>query len=235
VAVADAWYEHNTHHNQVESISFRFEMNNGLGATGVWLKETSTGARAPLTIVLDDRGKQAADKPQNHTQVVADRMERGEQVLAADLLFTGDDAPDAFAFTDEEVHDDSTNALFDEMLAASGVRPLGMEAAQLIALAEWAKSTWNPSSIRVETRGIRSQMISLVAAGLKPSLFSEIENDGGMNSLAYLLEKPVLYAEAPDLFCLDLYKDFDVGQLEALASPSRVFSQNPVVSPSAGR
>ncbi len=29
----------NIHHDQVESMSYRFEMSNGLSATGVWLKE----------------------------------------------------------------------------------------------------------------------------------------------------------------------------------------------------
>ncbi len=217
VKITHAWYEYDTHHNQVESLSYRFEMSNGLGATGIWLKQSSTRAHAPLTIVLNDGGKRtAATERWSHTAEVANRMERGEQVLAADLLFTGDDAPTAPTY------------FFTEMLAAAGERPLGMEAAQLIALAEWAQTKWTPSQIRVETTGIRSQMISLVAASLKPRLFSEIENHGGMSSLSYLLAKPVPYTAAPDLFCLDLYKDFDVDQLEALACPSRVIERSPV-------
>ena len=43
-----------------------------------------------------------------------------------------------------------------------------------------------------------------------------------MRSLGYLLEKPVAYKDAPELFCLDLYKEFDVDRLALLAGPTRV-------------
>ena len=35
--------------------------------------------------------------------------------------------------------------------------------------------------------------------------------------LAKLLDAPVTYEAAPDLFCLDLYKEFDLDRLAALA------------------
>ena len=57
VTLSEALPEFDTYHNQVESISYRFELSNGLGATGVWLKEVSTPAGAPFTIVLNDGGK----------------------------------------------------------------------------------------------------------------------------------------------------------------------------------
>lgn len=107
-----------------------------------------------------------------------------------------------------------------------------MEAAQLAGIARWAKAKWNPASIQLETTGIRTQTISLAAAALEPHLFSKIANYGGMQSLQYLLEKPVSYEDAPDLFCLDLYKDFDIGQLKALASPTHVVERNLKETPS---
>ena len=221
VRVSHAWEEDNTHHNEVESVSYRFEMNNGLGATGVWLKDVPTRPNAPLTIVLNDGGKKAAaDQLWDRIPEVADRMERGEQVLAVDLLFTGDAAPDQPA------------EVITEMLAAIGERPLGMEAAQLTAIAKWSEAKWSPASIRLETTGIRSQIVSLVAAALEPHLYTEVENYGGMRSLSYLLDKPVTYDAAPDLFCLDLYKDFDIERLEALASPAKVAEVNYVELPS---
>ncbi len=215
VEVQHAWLEYDTDHNQVQSVSYRFEMNNGLGATGVWLKQASTPKGAPLTIVLNDGGfKAAAAERRQRLFEVADRMERGEEVLVANLLFTGDDSPD------QPAH------LFTEMLAAAGERPLGMGAAQLVALAHWARKRWLPPRIRVETCGIRTEMIALVTAALEPNLFSEVSITGGMRSLSYLLDKPVGYEEAPDLFCLDLYKDFDIDRLELLAQPARVVTHD---------
>jgi len=201
----------NTHHNGVESISYRFEMANGLSATGVWLKEVQIGNHPPLTIVINDKGKKgAATQIWDRVPEVAHRMERGEQVLAADLVGMGDAAPD------KPFH------LFAEMLAATGERPLGMEAAQLISVARWAQEEWGPPQIRLEGTGIRSQVAALVASALEPKLFSQVELDGGMQSLSYLLEKPVAYADAPDLFCLDLYKNFDLDRLIVLAKRAEV-------------
>jgi hypothetical protein len=47
-------------------------------------------------------------------------------------------------------------------------------------------------------------------------------NQNAMKSLSYLLDKPVPFRSAPELFCLDLYKDFDVDSLSALASPTEI-------------
>jgi hypothetical protein len=75
--------------------------------------------------------------------------------------------------------------------------------------------------------GIRNQAAALVAAALEPDLFSEIVVRDGMRSFAYVFEKPVTYAQAPELFCLDLYKEFDIDRLEALAAPVTVQSRQP--------
>ena len=211
VAVSHIMRVANTHHDQVESVSYRFEMSNGLSSTGTWLKEVQVGDSAPLTIVINDKGKKgAATEVWDREFEVAHRLERGEQVLAVDLVGMGDAAPD------------QPFDLIAEMLAATGERPLGMEAAQLISVARWAQEQWAPSQIRLEGTGIRSQAISLVASALEPRLFSQVELQGGMHSLSYLLDEPVEFKDAPDLFCLDLYEDFDLDQLAALAKPAEV-------------
>ncbi len=211
VEMSRAWPEFNTYHNQVESISYRFEMDNGLSATGSWIKDVPTPANAAMTVFLNDQGRKGAGaEVRDRFPAVAARLERGEQALVLDLLFTGEAAPPRHA------------ELMAEMLAATGERPLGMEAAQLIGIIHWAQQTWAPQRVRLESDGIRSQMVSLIAAALQPQLFSTVEIHQGMRSLSYLLEKPVRYQDAPDLFCLDLYKDFDIDSLEALTEPTRV-------------
>jgi hypothetical protein len=79
-----------------------------------------------------------------------------------------------------------------------------------------------PEPIFLESTGIRNQMTGLIAAALEPSAFSEFLIREGMISLAYLLDKPVLYEEASYLFCLDLYKEFDIDSLVALAETTKV-------------
>jgi hypothetical protein len=55
-----------------------------------------------------------------------------------------------------------------------------------------------------------------------------------MESLGHLLDKPVSYQEAPELFCLDLYKEFDIESLTALTEPTKVvqtpLSTRPAIS-----
>ncbi len=71
---------------------------------------------------------------------MAQRVNRGERVLAADLIFTGDATLPGRA-PERNV----------QLLAAVGARPLGVEVAQLVALAHW----FGPGT-RLETYGIRS-------------------------------------------------------------------------------
>ena len=199
---ARPWLLDDTKDKGLESHSARFDFSNGLTATAVGLFAISA-TPGTTTIVLNDKGRKAA------AEQVSDRVNRGEAVLAADLLFTGDSVPQHGA------------AAFAQMLASAGDRPLGLEAAQLIALAGWARSR-GAQTVRVETGGIRAQTIAMAAAALRPGLFREIVVSSGMRSLGYLFEKPVEYQAAPDLFCLDLYKEFDLDQLAKLASPTVV-------------
>ena len=110
------------------------------------------------------------------------------------------------------------------MIVAEGRRPVGMEAAQLLALDHWLKNS-GAKRVRAEARGMRMQpWLWCVRAGTQP--FSEVMIHDGIRSLGYLISKPVHYEDAADLFCLDLYKDFDVDELAAMGGPSTIFYEN---------
>jgi dienelactone hydrolase len=201
VKVARAWALANTKRKGLETRSYRFEFSSGLSATGVWLKAIAAPENAPVTLVLNDQGKKSAQA------AVSDRVNRGEQVLAVDLLFTGDAAPQK-----------PGPHAYAQMLATLGERALGIEAAQLAGLTAWT----GRRPVRVEASGIRSEMAALAAAALDPAGFSEIVIRDGLRSLGQLLAAPVEYQAAPDLFCLDLYRQFDVERLVELAAPVKV-------------
>jgi hypothetical protein len=205
VEIEHEWALWNTKNKGIETRSYQFLFANGLSATGVWAKAISSADDAPATIVLNDRGKKVS------ANEVADAIDRGRQVLAADLVFTGDAAP--------KPYDIDNYAL---MLATTGDRALGVEASQLITLSRWLAKSARNRQVRLETSGIRTQVVALIAAALQPSLFSGVVVRDGMPSLRYLLDAPVKFESAPDLFCLDLYKEFDVDRLAALAAPVRV-------------
>ena len=46
-----------------------------------------------------------------------------------------------------------------------------------------------------------------------------------MDSLSHLYAVPVTYQQAPGLFCRDLYKEFDLDQLEVLAQPTEILHE----------
>jgi dienelactone hydrolase len=211
VTLQQPWLEDDSHHSGLESLSYRFEFSNGLSATGVRIRGLATPENAPMTIVLNDQGKQGAAKETwDRLPEIGARLARNEQVLVVDLVFTGDAAPDIASWS------------FGDMLRAIGSRPLGLEAAQLLAVTNWAHQQWSPQQIRLETSGMRSQVQALAAAALEPTLFQKLVTHRGMQSLRYLFENAVDFQDAPDLFCLDLYKYFDLDLLEQLAQPTTV-------------
>ena len=208
VELADPWPTAMSKSRDVQSVSYLFQLSNGLSASGMWLRSILQSTdTAPVTIVLNDDGRAAA------VDSVWQRFSRGEQVLALDLMFTGSPwkGKDTFEFA--------------QMLGGLGERPLGLQAAQLIRIARWAEQKSGTAKVRLEVSGMRNQAAALVAAALEPDLFSEIAVRQGIRSFSYLLDKPVTYAQAPELFCLDLYKEFDIDRLEALAAPVPVQSR----------
>jgi len=205
VHIGHLWSVATSKRKDLQTTSYIFQMTNGLSANGVWLRSIlQSSDSAPVAIMLDDRGKEAA------AEAVSDAVNRGEQVLALDLMFTGSSWKETGPFE------------FAQLLDGLGDRPLGMEASQLITVARWAKERAGVSSVRLEAAGIRTQVISLVAAALEPALFSSLKARNGIRSLSYVLDLPVRFEQAPELFCLDLYKDFDIDRLEALAAPTKV-------------
>jgi len=214
VNVQSTWKINNSDNRGLESLSYRLEFSNGLSATAVWAKAISSPNDAPSTIVLNDSGKNAA------ALEVSSRVNRGEQVLAADLLFTGDATPEKPSPADYAL-----------LLTATGDRPIGLEAAQLIALARWLGVLARIPQVRIESTGLRSQVVALIAASIEPGLFSEISIAKGIKSLAYLLDTPVAYRTTSDLFCLDLYKEFDLDSLAQAAAPVKISYPKSEVQP----
>lgn len=208
VDVKHGWALHNTKNRGVESVSYRIHFSDGLVASALWGKGIATAEGAPASILLLDEGKAKAAQP------ASDRINRGEQVLVADLILTGQAQP--------RRRNESDSHRYAQLLATVGDRPLGIRASHLLALAEWLKNHHAASEVRVEAQGFRSQVATLLGATLDPTAFSEVRIEKGIKSLRHLLTKPVPYREAPELFCLGLYPEFDLERLVTLARPTLV-------------
>ena len=205
VKLESAWPIANTWGGGLKTIGYRFDLNNGLSADGTWLKATVTPDDAPWTVVLDDEGKKDA------VPIISDRVNRGQQVLGLDLLFTGDAAPSKYSYP-----------VYDRMLALMGDRSLGMEAAQLVTIIRWLQKQSGHKTGELEVIGMRNQAVALVTAALEPSLFTQVTVHKGLHSWAEIFEKPIRYLNEPELFCLDLYKNFDLDRLAVIATPTHI-------------
>jgi dienelactone hydrolase len=207
VSVENAWRMANAKQLGLHTISYRFDFDNELSASGIWLAAISSRADAPVTIVLNDNGYKASEA------MVTARVNRGEQVLALDTVLNGATMPR-----------ESNGSVWPMMLVTNGDRPLGLEVAQLLATARWVQKTTGQATMRVETEGIRSQMVGLIAAALEPGVFGTIVSNEVLASLGELLQEPLVFRATPELFCQDLYKYFDIDQLETMAAPTSIES-----------
>ena len=221
-SVARSWRLWSERREELTTLSYRFELDDGLGATAVWLTPTGARADAALTIVLHDGGRRAAD------DVVARSLARGEHVLALDLLFFGEMVPEqpvspgADLGVDATARPQRTGANYQMLVNTLGARPLGIQASHLLGVARWATGVAGQRRVRVETTGVRTQMVALAAAALESRALDRVVSREAMPSLRHLLDERVQFRVAPELFCLDLYKEFDVDRLTALAEPTAV-------------
>jgi dienelactone hydrolase len=199
-----SWRLASTRKPGLHSYAYRFDFSNGLSATGIWVAGSNSLSDAPATIVISDKGYKAT------AANVAERVNRGEQVLALEPLLFGSMSPD-----------EGDQGYWEMLVASSGDRPLGLEVNQLLGVAKSFREI-SKQKVRVETEGIRGQVVALIAAAVEPDLFSEVQSNEVMDSLRFLLDSPVPYRSAADLFCLDFYEYFDIDSLTALASPVKL-------------
>ena len=223
VTLTHAWPISATHEKGVESHAYRFEFSNGLSATGILFRSVTALETAPTTILMADAGMPS-------TMVdVADDVDRGQRVLVLNPLFFSEGKLDA---------DDRAGAtVFAQLLTALGERPLGMEAAQVNAVVQWLGEDLDHGSptpnnfhlperptpaVRIVTTGPRAQLIAMVAAAIHPKYFSALDSRESIPSLATVYDHPENFVQAPEIMCIDLYRDFDINTLAAIASPVKV-------------
>jgi hypothetical protein len=75
---------------------------------------------------------------------------------------------------------------------------------------------------------MRMQLVALTASAIAPDLYSEVTVHEGIQSLGYLLTAPIHYETSADMFCLDLYKDFDLNEISALVGKTVISNENPI-------
>ena len=167
-----------------------------------------TGKPSGTCILTSDWGRQSM------LGDVVKLLAEGKRVIAVDLLGFGEADPGS----DPKDHDDVM--LF--LIATVGERPLGIQAAQLDAIAQWAAETSEEQEIEIIADGPRNSLIALIAAALEPDFPLGLTLRHSRKSLREIIDQNLRIEDAPEQFCFGLFKYFDVPQLVVLAGSDAV-------------
>ncbi|HEX3726388.1 MAG TPA: acetylxylan esterase, partial [Pirellulales bacterium] len=169
------------------------------------IRATST-MQAKSAIVIADAGRSAAG------EAIALLVEQGWRAWAVDPLLYGESKIKA---QDPEY----TYPLF---LAAVGERALGIQAAQLMAIARLVGDASGGQGVKIVAVGPRASMAALAAAATAPREIAEVELNDAHASLKELVERDIGVESEPELFAFGLLAEFDVHHLVAMAAPRPV-------------
>jgi hypothetical protein len=160
---------------------------------------TETPGATKTALVLNDAGF-AADK------VTAPKLAKaGYRVVEMDPWY--------FGASKLSSHD----YLFALQLGCFGDRPLGLQAAQVNAVAQWAKG-----EVHVVAVGPRTSLIALCAAAVDTKAIGSLELQGSWATLRQVLEDNRTMLQTPEVFCFGLLEQADILQLAGLVAPRPV-------------
>lgn len=169
------------------------------------VSESATESGETVLLVADEGRASAAEE-------AARLVSAGKRVVAVDPLLWGESKIGA---RDPEY----TFSLF---LAAVGERPLGIQAAQLAAIARWLNADHGDKPIEIVAVGRRASAAALVAAAVEAQAIGRVELAGSLASFKQLIEENIALEKLPELFAFGLLAEFDVCQIVALSAPRPV-------------
>jgi hypothetical protein len=156
-----------------------------------------------IAIVFGDDGRKSLEK------MVNSRLASGQRVLAVDPIGFGE------AFKGVE-------AMELQMIATVGERPLGIQVAQLQAIAAWLGKENPSASVTLVASGPRASVAALIATAIGPEFVDGVAMHDSWPSLKEFIRQDLECKDAPEIACFGLLEDFDIPQLEALIAPRAV-------------
>ncbi|MBI5085617.1 MAG: acetylxylan esterase [Acidobacteria bacterium] len=167
--------------------------------------EFSLAGSRGTTIVMGDAGKAALGAE------IRALLESGQRVVAVDPFYFG------------ESRIAERDFLFALLASALGERPLGIQSAQVAAVARALKSQYG--AVSLAAFGPRTSLIALVAAAVETDAIESVRLVRPMRTLREPIEKDMKVSDAPELFCFGLLQEFDLPQLTALVRPRAVVAE----------
>lgn len=145
----------------------------------------------------------------NSGAAVRETLQQGARVVVVDPFYFGESK---FA---------SHDYLQALLLATIGQRPLGIQAAQVAAVARWLNER-DQMPPELVANGRRASLFALVAAAVEPEAIASVTLQGSRASLREVIERNEPVTSAPEAFCFGLLERFDTPQLGALVAPRKL-------------
>ncbi|MBL9199767.1 MAG: acetylxylan esterase [Opitutaceae bacterium] len=183
----------------VQAVFWRLQLGGEWNVPVTELKRAGAASPATTALLVADAGR--ASLAARARALLAD----GHRVLAVDPFYFG------------ESRIPQRDFLFALLVAAVGERPLGVQAAQIAAVARWAEAEFKTTGIALHSAGPRLGLAAQVAAALEPRAFRSLVQTDALPSLHDVLRQDWTVDKFPELFCFGLLERFDVPQLRALA------------------
>jgi hypothetical protein len=105
------------------------------------------------------------------------------------------------------------------LLSMVGERPLGLQAAQIIAVSRWVKAKYRNEPLTLSAEGSRTSLSCLVSAAVETEAIDGLDLHRSYESLKQVFEENGSYETNPEIFCFGLLEHFDVPQLACLVAP----------------
>ncbi|MCI0621464.1 MAG: alpha/beta hydrolase family protein [Acidobacteria bacterium] len=181
---------------------WKVKMDNGWTVPVVELRRGETKA---TTIVVADEGRVST------IETVGRLLAQRNRVIAVDPFYFGECRPGS-----------KRDFLYALLLASLGSQPLGIQASQLMAVAQWLKHERGLGPVSIEALGERASLAALVSAGLDKNSINGLSLHKSLASLKEVIERNLTAQETPEFFCFGLLERLDIKQLIALVAPRPV-------------
>ncbi len=138
---------------------------------------------------------------------IAELATNGNRVLAIDPLLIGHSTPQQGA--------KYQNAM---LLASVGERPLGIQAAQTVAVSRFLARVFDAESIEIDANGATTSLVARCAAAIDGgTVIASVITRGEAESLHDFLKPGPSYGGTPEVYCFGLLEFFDIKELIQLA------------------
>jgi hypothetical protein len=153
---------------------------------------------AKARIILDEHGRR-------NTVKIAESMAKdgyGGALYFVDLLGLGEL---------------NCSYLLHLVVATVGQRTIGIQAAQLLAVARYVSQDAGVGRVDVTALGYSAGAAALVACAMEPGQFADVTARDMPQSFRHLLDLGCSYDQIPGILCWGLFETTDIRQLKALA------------------